>query len=121
MCRVTTHYHLAPGPPVREPAIVLDGEAAGPVVNSVVLTNAAPTDAPGRQLVSSSVVTGDAGEPAVRAHPSRLHGVDTSAWEHVRSHEIPAALPRQDPPMGRFRKQVRLEPGLYVCGDHRDA
>lgn len=31
------------------------------------------------------------------------------------------ALPRQDPPMNRLRKQVRLEPGLYVCGDHRDS
>ncbi len=32
-----------------------------------------------------------------------------------------AALPSQTPPMGRFRKSVRLEPGLYVCGDHRDS
>jgi phytoene dehydrogenase-like protein len=121
MSSVTTHYHLAPEPPVHEPAIVLDGEAAGPVASSVVLTNAAPSYAPGRHLVSSSVVTGDAGEPAVRGHLARLYGVDTSAWEHVRSYEIAAALPRQDPPMGRFRKQVRLEASLYVCGDHRDS
>ena len=118
---VTTHYHLAPEPPVRESAIVLDGERSGPVVNSVVLTNAAPSYAPGRCLVSSSVVSGDAAEPAVRAHLQRLYDVDTSAWQHVAAYDVPAALPSSAPPMGRFRKPVRLGPGLYVCGDHRDS
>jgi phytoene dehydrogenase-like protein len=118
---VVTHYHLAPEPPVAEPAIVLDGEASGPVANTVVLTNAAPSYAPGRHLVSSSVVRGDASEPVVRAHLSRLYGVDTGRWEHVAAYDVQAALPSQAPPMGRFRKTVRLEPGLYVCGDHRDS
>ena len=118
---VTTHYHLAPEPPVREPAIVLDGEASGPVANTVVLTNAAPSYAPGRHLVSSSVVTGDAREPAVRAHLSRLYDVDTSAWEHVAAYDIREALPSQAPPLGRLRKAVRLERGLYVAGDSRDS
>ena len=118
---VVTHYHLAPEPPVASPVIVLDGEASGPVANSVVLTNAAPSYAPGRHLVSSSVVSGDAAEPVVRAHLSRLYGVDTARWEHVAAYDVQAALPSQAPPMGRFRKTVRLEPGLYVCGDHRDS
>lgn len=118
---VTTHYHLAPEPPVQEPAIVLDGEGSGPVANTVVLTNAAPSYAPGRHLVSSSVVSGDASEPTVRAHLSRLYGVDTARWEHVAAYDVRDALPVQSPPMGRFRKAVRLEPGLYVCGDHRDS
>ena len=118
---VTTHYHLAPEPPVSEPAIALDGERAGPVANTVVLTNAAPSYAPGRHLVSSSVVAGDASERAVRSHLARLYGVDTARWQHVVAYDIRDALPRQDPPMGRFRKPVRLEDGLYVCGDHRDS
>ena len=62
---------------------MLDGERSGPVANSVVLTNVAPSYAPGRVLVSSSVVRGDASEPAVRAHLSRLYGVATGAWQHV--------------------------------------
>ena len=118
---VVTHYHLAPEPPVADPAIVLDGEASGPVANTVVLTNAAPSYAPGRHLVSSSVVSGDASEAAVRSHLARLYGVDTARWEHVARYDVQAALPSQAPPMGRFRKTVRLEPGLYVCGDHRDS
>ena len=118
---VTTHYHLAPEPPVGEAAIVLDGERSGPVVNTVVLTNAAPEYAPGRHLVSSSVVDGDAGEPAVRAHLARLYGVDTGSWEHVARYDVPHAVPDQSPPMGRFRRPVRLDRGLFVCGDHRDS
>jgi len=118
---VVTHYHLAPEPPVTSPAIVLDGEASGPVANTVVLTNAAPSYAPGRHLVSSSVVSGDASEAAVRAHLARLYGVDTARWESVAVYDVQAALPSQAPPMGRFRKTVRLEPGLHVCGDHRDS
>ncbi len=86
-----------------------------------MLTNAAPSYAPGRHLVSSSVVRGDASEGRVRQHLSRLYGVDTGAWEHVAAYDVTDALPRQDPPMGRFRREVRLEPGLYVCGDHRDS
>jgi phytoene dehydrogenase-like protein len=118
---VTTHYHLAPEPPVRLPAIVLDGEAAGPVANTVVLTNAAPSYAPGRHLVSSSVVSGDAGEPAVRAHLARLYDVDTRDWQHVATYDVRAALPSQAPPMGRLRRPVRLDRGLYVAGDARDS
>ncbi len=121
---VTTHYHLADAPPVAEPVIVLDGEGSGPVSNSVVLTNAAPSYAPGRVLVSSSTVgstSGDASEPAVRKHLERLYGVSTSRWEHVRTYEIAHALPSQAPPRGRLRSPVRLEKGLYVCGDHRDS
>lgn len=118
---VTTHYHLAPEPPVTEAAIVLDGERSGPVANTVVLTNAAPSYAPGRHLVSSSVVSGDAGEPAVRAHLGRLYGVDTSRWEHVATYALPHALPSMAPPVGRLRRPVRLSDGLYVAGDHRDS
>ena len=100
---------------------MLDGERSGPVANSVVLTNAAPSYAPGRHLVSSSVVSGDASEPAVRAHLARLYDVDTADWEHVAAYDIAQALPSQAPPMGRFRRPVRVGAGRYVCGDHRDS
>lgn len=121
MNAVVTHYHLAPAPPVPDRAIVLDGEGSGPVANTVVLTNAAPTYAPGRVLVSSSVVSGDDSEPAVREHLARIYGRDTGAWEHVARYEITAAVPDMRPPMADFRRPVRLSPGLYVCGDHRDS
>ena len=36
-------------------------------------------------------------------------------------YDVRDGVPDQRPPMGRFRRSVRLEPGLYVCGDHRDS
>ena len=121
MRRVTTHYHLADVSPTASGAIVLDGERSGPVANSIVLTHSVPSYAPHRVLVASSVVSGDASEPVVRRHLARLYGVDTTHWQHVRTYDLPEALPAMTPPMRRFRRPVRLEPGLFVCGDHRDA
>ncbi len=118
--RVTTHYHLADEPPVDQPAIVLDGEASGPVTNTVVLTNAAPSYAPGRVLVSSSVVGEDATEPEVRAHLTRVYGVSTTRWEHVATYDLPQALPSMAPPRGDLRQPVRVREQVYVCGDHVD-
>jgi predicted NAD/FAD-dependent oxidoreductase len=66
-------------------------------------------------------VTGPADEPSVRRHLSRLYDLDTAAWEHVACYDVREGVPVQSPPMGRFRRAVRLEPGLYVCGDHRDS
>ena len=117
---VTTHYHLADTPPVADAVIVLDGERSGPVTNTVVLSNAAASYAPGRVLVSSSVVGSAATEQEVRAHLSRMYGVSTASWEHVRSYELPEALPSMAPPMGRLRKPVLVRDGVWVCGDHRD-
>ncbi len=118
--RVTTHYHLADERPLDEPAIVLDGEGSGPVTNTVVLTNAAPSYAPGRVLVSSSVVGQEATEPEVRAHLSRVYGVSTTRWEHVATYDLPQALPSMAPPRGNLRQPVRVREQVYVCGDHVD-
>lgn len=122
MHRVATHYHLAPEPPTPDSVIVLDGEARGPLSNSVLLTASAPTYAPGRHLVSSSVVSDpDAPEPEVRRHLAVLHGAGVADWEHVTTYDVRVGTPAQPPPVGGLRKPVRLEPGLFVAGDHRDS
>lgn len=66
-------------------------------------------------------MAGDASEPAVRAHLARLYDVDTSGWQHVARYDVREALPGQAPPMGRFRRPVRVRDGVFVCGDHRDS
>ncbi len=103
--------------------LVLDGDRGGPLVNTVVLSQAAPSYAPGRVLVSSSALGchGSAeAEREARAHAARLHGVRPGGWEHVATYVIPEALPAMPPPHD-FRRPVRLAPGLYVAGDHRDS
>jgi phytoene dehydrogenase-like protein len=122
MLAVTTVYHAAPEPPVGEPTLVLDGEGAGPIVNSVVLTNAAPTYSPDtRALVSTSVLgTDPPDDAALRRELERLYGVATTGWEQVATVRVGQALPAAPPPLGDLRKPVDLGGGRYVAGDHRD-
>jgi phytoene dehydrogenase-like protein len=121
MNTVTTVYHAAPEPPVAEPTLVLDGERSSPVVNTVVLTEAAPTYSPDeRALVSSSVLGLDPpGDATLRKELERLYGVSTSAWETIATVRVPGALPAAPPPL-RLRQPVDLGDGLFVAGDHRD-
>lgn len=126
MHAVTTWYHLSHLPADRltggEPVLVIDGQRRGPVVNTAVLTHAAPGYASdGRVLVaSSSIGVHDGGDRDVRGHLGLLYGVDTRGFEPVATYPLPAALPAMPPPHD-FLAPVRLTDGLYVCGDHRDS
>lgn len=128
MHAVTTWYHLADVGGARllggEPLLVVDGQRRGPVVNSAVLSNAAPSYASeGRVLVSSSslgVHDDPSSERDVRGHLGLLYGTDTRGWTHAATYPVPAALPAMPPPLD-LRRDVRLGDGVYVCGDHRDS
>lgn len=103
--------------------LVLDGDRRGPLVNTVVLTHAAPEYAPaGSALVSASALgtwEGSAQETAVRDHLAWMYGVPTKRWELLAGYPIPYALPAMSPPFA-VRRPVRAAGGLYVAGDHRD-
>lgn len=108
------------------PAMVwVDGRAtpAGPVVNTSVISKAAPSYAPaGYHLVAASALVGRTEappEPVVRAHAADILGTDGSSWIPLVRHVISDALPVQPPPL-RARGPVRSPDGLWVCGDHRD-
>lgn len=122
---VTTWYHstdqlgIAGGRPV----LHVDGDRTGPVVNTVVLSHAAPSYAPqGRALVASSVLgTAESiGETPVRRHIAALYGCDPSVFELLTVREVPEALPAMPPPHD-FRRPVEVAAGLFVAGDHRDS
>ena len=116
---VTTIYHVAPADPLGEPTLILDTDRS-PVVNTVVMTAAAPTYGPGdgRALVATSVLGTDVDEPRVRSRLATLYGTGTAGWEHLATYAVPRALPAMPAPL-ELRRPVRLD-GLYVCGDHRD-
>ncbi|MEV1292607.1 FAD-dependent oxidoreductase [Pseudonocardia sp. NPDC049635] len=123
MNSLTTFFHVPPRPPSSVPLLHLDG-TGGPVVNSVVLTAAAPGySADGRPLVASSIVgtPGRTGvdEPAVRRELARIWGVPTGDWMHLHTAQIDEALPLLE--AGRpLRRDVDLGRNLFVAGDHRD-
>jgi len=124
---VTTWYYrptcapedLADGQAV----LVLDGDRRGPLVNTVVLTHAAPDYAPaGAALISASalgVKDTPADENAVREHLAWLYGVPTRDWELLARYPIPYALPAMPVPF-ELQRPVRTAGGIYVAGDHRD-
>lgn len=125
---VTTFYYLSDGDPALladgEPILLVDGRRShGPVVNTTVLTHAAPSYASnGRTLVSASTLgvrTGAEDELAVRNHLAQMYGVGTRSWELVGTYPIPYALPSMGVPLDT-RRPVDLGGGLFVAGDHRD-
>jgi phytoene dehydrogenase-like protein len=123
----TCLYFAANAPPVEGPLLVLDGEGTGPVNSLCVLSEVASSYAPdGAALISASVIgmpaDGDADlEGAVRAQLSAWFGIQVDGWRHLRTYRIPRALPAQAPPALELTdRAVRLAPGLFVCGDHRD-
>ncbi|GAA4283423.1 NAD(P)/FAD-dependent oxidoreductase [Brevibacterium daeguense] len=126
---LTTWWFTAPEPPVAEPFLVLDasrpgGGPAGPVWNTAVVSNAAPSYAPpGRHLIEATTLLdrpdGMADEAAVRSDLARIYGTSTSGWEVVAHHVLPHALPVTPPPLVD-RSPQRLSDRVFVCGDHRD-
>ncbi len=120
---LTSHYHVTDTPPTRRPLLHLDG-TGGPIVNTVVLTAAAPSYSPDhRHLVVSTVLGPDPlPEPRLRAELERIWGVGTASWEHLSTVSVPHALPATPPPTPpRLRRPVDLGDGLFVAGDHRDS
>lgn len=115
---VVTFYHRAPEPVLGESVIVADGEARGPVVNTVELTPALPDYAPpGCTLVSSSVLDPTVGEQEVRQHLDLLYGTSTRRWELVARVQVTEALPALQPGVP-LRRPAGVN-GVYVAGDHR--
>lgn len=119
-------YFEAERPPVGEPVLVLGGDPGGVVNTLCVPSVVAPGYAPrGRSLVSVSVVGEAAARPdlegAVRSELGEWYGEAPSRWRHIRTDRIEHAQPLQDPPrLEPAQRPVRLRPGLYVCGDHRE-
>jgi monoamine oxidase len=120
---LTTYWFSTRTAPTDLKLLVVDGRGrgAGPVVNTAVMSHAAPAYAPqGRHLVQATVLwPNDADEQQVRDHLHRIYGVSTRAWDLLVRHDITNALPEQPPPLVH-RRPVSLGNGLFVAGDHRD-
>ncbi len=118
---VTTFYYRLPASPLGAPVLVIDGDGEL-LLNATVLSDVAAGYAPpGTSLVAASVPgrADPALEPEVRARLARMYDTATADWELLETYAIPRALPVL--PAGQpLARPVRLGPGRYVCGDHRD-
>ncbi len=120
---LVTWWFSAPSAPVEHKLLMLDGRhGTGPVVNTAVVSNAAPSYAPaGRHLVqATALLAGEVpAEALVRSQLASLYDCPTDAWELLATHAIPNALPVMPPPL-EVRREIAFGLGLFVCGDHRD-
>lgn len=119
---VTTHWYAVDEAPMEHALLLTDvRDHHGPVVNSAVVTLAAPEYAPaGKHLVQASSLLPTGRTPVtdeeVLAHLTELYGVPTQGWELLRRDDIPYALPAQPAPHVTNR-DMQVEPGLIVAGD----
>nr|WP_269810661.1 NAD(P)/FAD-dependent oxidoreductase [Kineosporia rhizophila] len=120
---LTTYWHASPEPPTRSGALHVDGDRRGPVINTVVISNRAPSYSPDeRALIATTVLGGSpdlATERAVTAQLALIYEQPTHWFELVRRDAIPDALTAMPAPL-EIRKPVSLGEGMFVAGDHRD-
>jgi hypothetical protein len=86
------------------------------------MSNVAPSYAPdGKHLIVAAVPgsTDTNLEDAVRGQLRGWWGHQVDSWRFLRSYRIPHGQPDQTPPFSP-KKNIRLQDGLWVCGDHRD-
>jgi len=116
---VTWWFSTRAGMP-RDRLLVVDGDR-GPVVNTAVVSAAAPSYAPsGSDLVQvTTLAAAGLTDAAARAEGGRLWLTDPADWDLLVRHDVPRALPRSMPPL-HARQPVEVGDGRFVCGDHRD-
>jgi phytoene dehydrogenase-like protein len=89
-----------------------------PLINSIVISNVAPSYAPeGKSLISSTTlrdITSSEADSAV----SELWGINGSEMEVVARYEIPNSLPRHLPGKG-LQGKYRLSEKVFIAGDDR--
>ncbi len=124
---VTCFYYAAEETPVPWPMLVLNGDGAGPVNNFAVMSEVAPSYAPvAKHLVSVTVLGMQELTEAqlggfIIAQMKNWFGNVARSWRYLKSYRILHAQPQQypgalEPPV----RPVRVRPGIYLCGDHRD-
>ena len=117
---VSNVYYAAPGSPLGEPIIALNGTGNGLVNNFCVPSDVAPTYAPAGQSLLSVSLLGLHRDPGiagrVREELRDWYGPQVDEWRHLRTDVIPHALPEQTP---NAEASGHLEyDGIHICGDH---
>ncbi|WBA41064.1 protoporphyrinogen/coproporphyrinogen oxidase [Hymenobacter canadensis] len=121
--RTTCTYFSAPASPGRHDKLLRLNAVPGQLAHNVCFpSDVAPAYAPaGRTLVSVST-HGEHGLPettlttTLRAELMLWFGEEVSQWEHLRTYDLPYALPVY--PAGQpVQQPQRISPTLYRCGD----
>ena len=116
----TTWYHEVPAELTTAKSLVIDGQKRGPVVNSIAISNLAPTYAPTGKTLLSSTTVDFASESEVRRHLALIWGAQSSEWSLIAKYEIPKSLPIFAPG-AQHVTSAKVSKNIYVAGDYRSA
>ena len=116
----TTWYHSTPVAPVDNAELIVDSQARGPVVNSIVISNLARAYAPSGQHLISSTTIRHSSESEVRRHLALLWGASTADWRFLAKYEIHSALPLFAPGAQKIQSS-RMSENIYRAGDYLTA
>lgn len=111
--------------PVAERLLVLNGNQRGPIHNLSVPSQISSSYAPDGQHLLSVTTLDDSftqvdTEAAVRDQLTEWFGTIAADWKHLRTYDIPHALPNHSVPAFEPTWQPqKLTNGIYVCGDYR--
>ena len=112
-------------PPTGPPMLWVDGRDGrrGPVVNTAVISAAAPSYAPpGRHLIQASALLGlghpEPAESQMREHAAAILGIDAADWQPL---NVMSSGRASGAVAAACRSPVHPRPsGVWTCGDHRD-
>jgi hypothetical protein len=116
----TTWYHEIPTQLIFSKCLVIDGQKRGPVVNSIAISNLAPSYAPAGKTLLSSTTVEFASESEVRRHLALMWGADSSDWSLIAKYEIPKSLPIFATG-AQGVTSAKVANNIYVAGDYRSA
>lgn len=109
----------------QSPFLMLNGEPSGPINNLTFPSLVSPEYAPTGKCLVCVVVLGNPYPDdsklidRVRAQLIDWFGLRVRGWDHLRTYRIAHALPDQSPPtQDPTCPPSRIQPGLYVCGEH---
>ena len=122
---VTCLYFSADSPPVKEPILVLNGEGQGPINNLCVPSQVVPGCAPsGKSLISVTVLGSTSSEQKKNLREEVLsqlrswYGSTVDSWDHLKTFNIPYALPSQNPQSQMPVSNSSNHRGIILCGDY---
>ena len=119
----TCMYFAADRPPSDTRLLMLLADPLGPANHVFIPSNSVPNFAPaGQSLISVSLVNASASSesllPAVLSQLREVFGSQVDSWRHLRTYNIPHALPVQPAGFGQASRKSALQDGTFVCGDY---
>jgi phytoene dehydrogenase-like protein len=116
-------YFAADTAPVFDPYLILNSDG-GRIQLVAVPSLTAPDYAPSGKALIAAVVLGNLAIQSetlltdVRQELQSWFGPETKNWQHLKTFEIPYALPRQTPPApDPTRSLPPVSDGIHVCGE----